>query len=259
MEASRGYFELGTSQHQDDLLDQMIALAKPGTVGVFDLDGCLFDTRQRQLSIFREFAAQHDAFELLEIQASDFKDWSLGRTIENLKLSDARRAEILEPLKDFWFQRFFLSRYTAMDPAMPGSVSLIKACADRGMTIVYLTGRHHEMRPGTIEALQAYGFPYDPPRAQLITKPTFEMDDTEYKADALEQIKQLGTPVLFVDNEPANVNAFRAACPDSTSVFIETDHSPRPDRPDREIPWLRSFYRSHQPGAVSALPLPLTR
>ena len=136
MEASRGYFELGTSQHQDDLLDQMIALAKPGT------DGCLFDTRQRQLSIFREFAAQHDAFELLEIQASDFKDWSLGRTIENLKLSDARRAEILEPLKDFWFQRFFLSRYTAMDPAMPGSVSLIKACADRGMTIVYLTGRH---------------------------------------------------------------------------------------------------------------------
>ena len=137
---------------------------------------------------------------------------------------------------------------------MPGAVTLVKECQEQGMKIVYLTGRHHEMREGTISALQAYGFPYDPPNAQLITKPDPYMDDTAYKAEALEQIFQLGSPLLFIDNEPSNVNAFHEACPEAYTVVIESDHSPKPIAPHRSIPWIRSFYRSHWPNAYTEEP-----
>ena len=37
---ARGYKPFGTNLQQDALLDRIITEAKPGTVGVFDLDGC---------------------------------------------------------------------------------------------------------------------------------------------------------------------------------------------------------------------------
>jgi len=254
-DGSRGYAPRASSLYQDALLDRMISYAREETVGVFDLDGCLFDTRTRQVAIFREFAAQYQIFELLMVREEHFIDWSLQNTLKNIGLSATRIAEIVPLLEEFWFPRFFGSRYASKDPAMPGAVALVQACHQRGMTIVYLTGRHHEMRAGTIEALLAYGFPYDPPKAQLITKPALRMDDTEYKSHALAQISQLGQPTLFIDNEPSNVNAFFRAFPDALTVFIESDHSPKPDRPAVEIPWIRSFYRSSWPNAYIENPL----
>ena len=63
MNRSRGFCPKGASEYQDQLLDQMLETAVEGTVGVFDLDGCLFDTRTRQVAIVREFASQNDTFE----------------------------------------------------------------------------------------------------------------------------------------------------------------------------------------------------
>ena len=54
---ARGYKPFGTNLEQDALLDRIIGRAKSGTVGVFDLDGCLFDTRIRLVCIFHEFAS----------------------------------------------------------------------------------------------------------------------------------------------------------------------------------------------------------
>ena len=254
MKRSRGYAPRASSSYQDELLDHMLTYANEDSVGVFDLDGCLFDTRTRQVAIFREFASQQEAFALLDIQEEHFVDWSLENTLHHMGLARQRMAEILPALRKFWAPRFFDGAYASKDPAMPGAVSFVQACHQQGMSIVYLTGRHHEMRDGTIAALQSYGFPYHPPTAQLITKPNPHMDDTEYKADALEQILQLGRPMLFIDNEPSNVNAFHAACPDACTVFIESDHSPKPILPHIEIPWIRSFYRSHWPKADTELP-----
>ena len=74
---ARGYKPFGTNIEQDVLLDRINTLAKPGTVGVFDLDGCA-DTRIR-LTIFHEFASQNPlaakCFSFAE--RSDFTDWDL--------------------------------------------------------------------------------------------------------------------------------------------------------------------------------------
>ena len=127
MARARGYSPFAASPEQDALLDQMIARAASeggGGVGVFDLDGCLFDTRPRQVHIIREFACQHNALELYGVEADHFKDWDLGNTLRNMGLGESRISEVLDDLKKFWFDRFFSSRYVNFDHAMPGAVDV---------------------------------------------------------------------------------------------------------------------------------------
>jgi hypothetical protein len=159
-------------------------------------------------------------------------------------IDEDRIQALKKELADFWFKRFFQSDYVVHDHAMPGAVDLVRRCEAAGMKIAYLTGRDNTMRAGTEASITAWGFPLDGINNRLFTKPTFEMNDTEYKDQALLEIAAMGQPVLFLDNEPANVNKFRQRHPDSLVVFVETDHSPRKDEPDTEIPWLRSFSRS---------------
>ena len=99
------------------------------------------------------------------------------------------------------------------------------------------------MEAGTQAALVGYGFPFGVERTSLMVKPDARTDDTNFKAEAIERIDTMGRVVLYLDNEPANVNLFRRRHPEALVVFVETDHSPRPDEPDADIPWLRSFYR----------------
>jgi hypothetical protein len=247
MARARGYSPFENSSEQDALLDRMIArAAQEGTagVGVFDLDGCLFDTRPRQVHIIREFASQHDALDIYAVQVEHFKDWDLGNTLRNMGVIESRIAEVIDDLKKFWFERFFTSRYVNFDHAMPGAVDLVQKCRATGMKIVYLTGRDETMRKGTEESLRGFGFPLDGGDCRLMVKPTFEMDDTLFKDEALQVISGMGRPVLFLDNEPSNVNKFMNRHPDSLVVFVETDHSAKPDEPHSSLPWLRSFSRT---------------
>ena len=66
---SRGYKPFACSMYQDKILHTMLGTCIPQTneekpVAVFDLDGCLFDTRYRQIMIFREFASKNGVHEL---------------------------------------------------------------------------------------------------------------------------------------------------------------------------------------------------
>ncbi len=246
MARARGYSPFETSPDQDQLLDGIIAEASAhggAGVGVFDLDGCLFDTRSRQVHIFREFASRTGALDLYRVRAEHFRDWDLGNTLRNAGIDDAVISNVLDDLKKFWFDRFFTSRYVTFDHAMPGAVDLVNRCRQAGLQIVYFTGRDETMRAGTEEALLGFGFPLDGGECRLLVKPDFETDDTEFKDAALKTIAGMGQPVLFLDNEPANVNKFRERYPESMVVFVETDHSPRPDEPHESLPWLRSFSR----------------
>jgi hypothetical protein len=246
MARARGYAPFETSEAQDSLLDRIIDTAQQhgdSSVGVFDLDGCLFDTRPRQVLIIREYASETGALDLYRIQATHFKDWDLGNTMRNAGFTEDRIAALKQPLADFWFNRFFRSDYVVHDHAMPGAVDLVRQCRATGMGIVYLTGRDETMRAGTEASLKGFGFPLDGGDCRLLVKPDFKTDDTEFKNDALSVIATMGTPTLFLDNEPANVNRFRERYPDALVVFVETDHSPKPDEPHAEIPWLRSFSR----------------
>lgn len=247
MPRSRGYSPFESSPEQDGLLDSIIETASEhgaAGVGVFDLDGCLFDTRSRQVHIFREFASHRGALELYAVEAIHFKDWDLGNTLRNAGISDGCIAEVLDDLKAFWFDRFFTSRYVCFDHAMPGAVDLVQRCRDTGLKIVYLTGRDETMRAGTEESLRGFGFPLDGEECRLMVKPDFKTDDTEFKDAALKAIAAMAQPVLFMDNEPANVNKFRDRYPAAQVVFVETDHSPRPDEPHESLAWLRSFSRT---------------
>ena len=251
---AQGYAPFGASKEQDVLLDEMTATAGPGKVGVFDLDGCLFDTRHRQIIIFREFASRHEFWELYRVQPEHFSDWDLKTTLLSAGIPEERIDQFLQPLSAYWKECFFSSEYVRFDHAMPGSQYVARQCYEKGMFVVYLTGRDHSMRDGTEMALRSYGFPYDVENTLLITKSDFHIPDAVYKKKALAQIATLGDPVLFVDNEPENVNVFARAHPKAKIVFIETDHSFKPESPKESIPWIRSWYRSEWCDAVMLLP-----
>jgi hypothetical protein len=246
---SRGYAPFACSEYQDQMLDSMLDMCRSSKeqlntkVAVFDLDGCLFDTRYRQIMIFREFASRSGIFELNFIEPHMIVDWNLRTPLQKIGLSESRIDTFYKEMSDYWWKCFFDSDYVRMDYALPGACDFVRACYSEGAYVVYLTGRDHNMRPGTEECLRGFGFPYDTERSTLITKAEFSIPDTQYKKDALEEIQTYGEAVLFIDNEPSNVNMFHKCHSDAKVVFIETDHSPRKIEVDKEIPWIRSFVR----------------
>jgi hypothetical protein len=242
---SRGYAPLSDTAESRDLVERIVAHARrvgAGHVAGFDLDGCLFDTRPRQVHIFRELSSLRGWPWLAEVRAEHFRDWSLRNTMREAGIAEAKIAAHYEEVRDYWHRCFFRGAYVLHDHAMPGAAELVRAVIDAGLEVVYLTGRDTPgMRTGTEEALRRFGFPYDRPGATLLTKPTFEMDDTAFKKSAIEEIGRLGKVAIYMDNEPANVNLFASHFPSALVVFVETDHSPKPDVPGHGIPWLRSF------------------
>ncbi len=246
---ARGYSPMSATPESRAVLADVLAtvracVARGGTPVVgFDLDGCVFDTRPRQVHIFRELASRRGFDELYRVEVEHFKDWSLANSMRNAGVHEdfivAHEAEV----RQWWASHFFTTEYVLYDHAMPGAVSFCRECTEAGAIVIYLTGRDINMRAGTEEALRRFGFPYDDVSSVLITKPTFEMDDTAFKESALEAIAARGEVVSYFDNEPANVNLFHERHPGAKVVFVETDHSPRPVEPVETIPWIRSFLR----------------
>ena len=120
---ARGYKPFGTNLDQDALLDRIIAESKPGTVGVFDLDGCLFDTCIRLVTIFHEFTSVKGAagryFTFAE--RSDFTDWDLKKPLRKYGMPEAEIDAIFKEFIAFWRVRFFSDEYVAWDDPMLGS------------------------------------------------------------------------------------------------------------------------------------------
>ena len=240
------YQPLHRSEKQDAVLQQLVAVAAQAGaagVGVFDLDGCLFDTRPRQVQIFREFASQQGVDALYSVREEHFQDWDLEHTLRNIGLSAEEAAEIFPDVKTWWWHRFFSSEYVIFDHAMPGSVELVSTLRATGLQVVYLTGRDETMREGTELCLQRFGFPLDGDQCRLIVKPDFDLDDTLFKEGALRVIAEMGDPVIFLDNEPSNVNTFHERFPEAMVVFVATDHSPKPVVPDSSLSQIRGFLR----------------
>lgn len=247
MPRARGYAPFATSPENDALLDRVVAHAEAcgrGAVAVFDLDGCLFDTRPRQVHIFRELGAREGWPGLYRVTVDHFVDWSLRGTLTRAGLDPGWVEAVYPRVRDFWEKRFFTSEYVLYDHAMPGAVELVRRVHAAGVHVVYLTGRDVGMAPGTEAALHRFGFPLATERCTLLVKPDAKVDDTKFKEEALRRLDGLGQVVLYLDNEPANVNMYRRLHPEALVVFVETDHSPRPDEPDPAIPWLRSFLRA---------------
>lgn len=256
---ARGYEPLHVSAEQDALLDRIAARAEAAAqeaaqrgeaaLAVFDLDGCVFDTRHRQIQILRELASRAGLPELYRVVPESFVGWDLRATLVQAGIPPERAAEIFPRVRHAFDQHFFLGDYVLYDHAMPGAAALVWRCYQAGLAVVYLTGRHEEMRRGTEEALRRHGFPLARPRTHLLMKPDFHTTDLMFKAEALREMHLLGRPVIALDNEPSNVNHLAEAAPEALVVWVETDHSPRPVAPLPHLPGLRGFlYRSELPG-----------
>lgn len=254
MRQARGYLPLHTSDEQDALLDRIIGAAGeaagrlPSALGVFDLDGCLFDTRPRQVQLLRELASREHLPELYQVTPERFVGWSMRDTLLASGLSPARVEQIYPAVRRAFEHGFFQPDAPRHDHAMPGAARLVWRCYKAGLHVVYLTGRHEEMRPATEASLLKNGFPWARPRTTLLMKPDAQTADLFFKAEALRELHLLGAPALFLDNEPSNVNHFDEAHPESLVVWVETDHSPRPVEPAAHLPALRGFLRTRDLG-----------
>ncbi|MCY2961252.1 MAG: HAD family hydrolase [Planctomycetota bacterium] len=197
---------------------------------VFDLDSTLFSTAPRNLAILREFVDENASMhphlaDVAERIGLDDMGWNVHEDLRRFGFSEA---EVLARLKGFWFERFFRDEYLAHDTPVLGAAAFVHACHARGALIYYLTGRHvGGMEIGTVRSLRENGFPFWRGRCVLHLKPSFEMNDSTFKQEAVLDVRSYqGEVVASFENEPGNANMFLRAFPDALHVLLETIHSP---------------------------------
>lgn len=202
-------------------------------VVVFDLDGTLFDTAQRNVRILQEWAKENssnpDAKAISQVTAKD-AGYSIVDTLKNISVTTA---ETVSSVRNFWFKRFFTNEYVVIDEPIPGGPAFVNACHDKGALIVYLTGRDTpQMGKGTEESLQKHGLPMDGKTAILMLKSSPEIKDFKFKQDSCNRIRELGSVVAVFENQPRNLNALLREFPEAIPVFIDSNY----DLKDTESP-----------------------
>jgi hypothetical protein len=199
-----------------------------GGVVVFDLDSTLLDNKPRQARILAEFGRLHDVAALAAARPEHWSGWELRDAMFNTGLAPDDVERWAPAAKEFWRERFFTSEYCAVDGAIAGAIDFVAAVRATGARIAYCTGRHEEMRAGTVASFARLGFPLpDGDRVHLLMKPELEISDDDWKETAYAELRRVGELVAVFDNEPTHVNGYRRAFPDALAVHLATDHSGR--------------------------------
>ena len=221
---------------------------------VFDLDSTLFSTGPRNLCILKEFAkessikkaSKYSPFhELLGQLQSNAIPWN---AVELFRTHDWADKKFTELWKEFWSERFFKNEFVAKDEPTDGAVDFVNACHDRGALIYYMTGRHFGsidsgMDFGTCEALIRSGLPLSGGHTILHLKPNFQMDDEDFKNEAIPKLRQLrGEVIATFENEPANANLFLKAFPEATSFWLQTVWSTKDVFPSPQLIKIDNFF-----------------
>lgn len=213
------------------VLDRVVAQAmRAGGNGVvvFDLDSTLLDNRPRQALILREYGQQHGVPALVGTRVEHWTSWDILSAMRAAGCSEAEVSAHGEGAKKYWREKFFTSKYCTIDDAIPGAVAYVARLGGTGAQIAYCTGRHEDMRAGTVASFVRLGLPVPGPRVQLLMKPRFDQSDDAWKEEAYARLRGLGTIVAAFDNEPTHVNGYRTAFPEASAVHLHTDHSGRP-------------------------------
>jgi hypothetical protein len=206
------------------------ARTTPRAVLAFDLDSTVFDNRPRQARIVREYG-QAKGIPPLTACAPDHwtSGWDMRSAMINCGMSAEEVEQHYEDAKKFWTERFFTSAYCVDDIEVLGAGAFTRAVVETGATLAYLTGRHEEMREGSVQAMRNAGLALpDGQRVHLIMKPTLLEHDDVFKRDAQEQLKAWGTVIAAFDNEPTHANDYRRNFPEAKVIHLATDHSGRP-------------------------------
>jgi hypothetical protein len=218
------------------------AIGPDAPVAVFDLDSTILSNKPRQARIVREFGAARAVPALTRCEPRHVVSWDLRDTMRLCGLTDEEARELHEPLRQFWFGRFFTSEYCKEDAPIPGAPDYLRRVAARNGRVLYVTGRHAEMEEGTLAAFRAGGFPVpDGDAVQLWLKPAFEEDDDAWKETCQRRLLDLAGVACAFDNEPTHVNAYKRAFPRARVVHLDTDHSGRPVEVHPDVPSVADF------------------
>jgi phosphoglycolate phosphatase-like HAD superfamily hydrolase len=198
----------------------------PPWVALFDIDSTLMDTTPRHAAILDAAFDGVPGFGRWRGRvAMSSSEWNLIGSMERAGVDPALRTAV----EAFWKERFFDNGWVGHDTPYPGVPEFLRELKAEGFRLVYLTGRHETgMAAGTRRSFEAHGLPAGPDEVFLF-KPTFEENDHVFKAAACARVAALGSVVVSVDNEPANVNLFQAAFPEALNVWLKTITSPHPE------------------------------
>lgn len=194
------------------------------TLAVFDLDSTLFNVSTRTQKILSEFAELHQLEPLKNVEVR-LEDWGIKEAVLRAGYSLDKDFQLLKELRDFWYERFFSNEYIHYDVPYFGAIDFVNELASTGCEINYLTGRDQQrMGTGSLEVLNKWGFPCKP--EHLFLKPDKQQDDGLYKTNwFLSLDKSKYKKIYFFENEPINVNAVEAACPEIEIIFLDTTHA----------------------------------
>jgi hypothetical protein len=211
---------------------------------VFDLDGTLMDNRPRTVAILRELS---DVWrvdypeEAARCAGARPADVAYG-FVENLRRLGVHDPKLQEEGLEFWKARFFQDPHVRHDVEVSGARSFVRACYSAGANIVYLTGRDlPNMALGSFASLRDLGFPIGVIGTQLVTKPAFEISDSDFKRDVASELDRLGEVIAVFDNEPLNCNILLDAHPECTAVFVDTQYAPDPPPLDPRAHVIHTF------------------
>lgn len=208
------------------VLDRARAAGPDGVVA-FDLDSTLLDNRPRQARILREYGGLHGLDALASHHAEHWQGWDARVAMAASGLSADLIEAHFRPFRAFWMDRFFTSEYCVEDRPIPGAAEYVARVLAAGARVFYVTGRHEEMRRGTLVCFERTGFARPDGRTvELLMKPTLAEHDDVYKSRTYAALRDHLVVAAF-DNEPAHINGYREAFPDAVAVHLATDHSMR--------------------------------
>ncbi len=242
-----------TLPEQDRVLRALLARAAQRTVLgppviVFDLDGTLMDNRPRVVAIIHELASEwKDSHPEAALACRRATPSQIGYGfIENLQHLGVSRRELHQVGLAYWKERFFADQHIKHDVAVKGASAYVRACYAAGATVVYFTGRDlPNMALGSFASLRDLGFPIGVVGTELVTKPAFEIPDTEFKRGVAPEFRRIGEVIAVFDNESANCNLFLDEYPSCTAFYLDTQCAPEPPPLDE---------RAHVIGTFELLP-----
>jgi hypothetical protein len=215
-----------------DVLKRLLVDARaagPQTLMVFDLDSTVFDNRPRQARIVREFGEARGVAALTRCAPEHWSSgWDMKAAFLACGLSQEEADALFKDAKTWWTERFFTSAYCVDDVEVAGAPKYLGGVLEAGATLVYLTGRHEEMRAGTVQCLAKCKMPVPDDRVKLVMKPTLRESDDSFKRVAHDDIERRGKVFAAFDNEPTHANDYATRFPAATVVHLATDHSGRP-------------------------------
>lgn len=208
----------------------------------FDLDSTILSNKPRQARIVREFGRERGIAQLARCPPEAIVSWDLRDTMRACGLSREEAEGLDADLRRYWRERFFTSEYCREDEPIAGAADYLRRVLGAGGEVLYVTGRHAGMGPGTLDSFRRAGFPLpDGSQVQLWLKPRLDDDDDRWKEICQARLLELSGLACAFDNEPIHVNAYKRAFPEARVVHLDTDHSGRPVAVRPDVPSIVDF------------------